>query len=92
MEIIYKVPNGKLIKMFLEINDHQISNIKITGDFFIYPEEKIVWIEKFLIGQFLGKKNILEEKLQKFIEDAKMDLFGINAKSIIEVVYMGIIT
>ena len=37
---VYKVPNGKLLKIFLDYNieNKLINNISITGDFFAYPE------------------------------------------------------
>ncbi|MCD6171849.1 MAG: hypothetical protein J7J36_05505 [Thermoplasmata archaeon] len=36
-----KVKNGKLLKCKIELDDNKIKNIRITGDFFMYPEEKI---------------------------------------------------
>ena len=38
---IYKVPNGKLLKIFLDYDKktQSINYINITGDFFAYPEE-----------------------------------------------------
>ena len=47
---IYKVPNGKLLKIFLEFNEknNSIESIKITGDFFAYPEETIEIMENKL--------------------------------------------
>ena len=40
---IYKVPDGKLLKIFIEYNekDKSIKNINIMGDFFAYPEATI---------------------------------------------------
>ena len=37
----YKVPKGKLVRVHLRINDNKIQNIKLTGDFFLHPEESI---------------------------------------------------
>ena len=36
---VYKIPEGKLVKIGLETVDDKIKKIKITGDFFLYPEE-----------------------------------------------------
>ena len=48
LKSIYKVPNGKLLKVSLDYDevDNSIEQIRITGDFFAYPEESIELIEK----------------------------------------------
>ena len=48
---IYK--SKKLIKISLEYTDNKkiISSIRITGDFFLYPEETLDQIEASLIGK-----------------------------------------
>jgi lipoate-protein ligase A len=50
-----KVPGGKLVQIQIELNAPQnnrpetIANIRITGDFFIYPEEGLKSLEEVLI-------------------------------------------
>ncbi len=80
---VYKVPNGKLLKVSLEYNDKnkQISNLNITGDFFIYPEEAIEIIEKQLINTKLNKK-ILKEKINKIIKENKIEFIGLNPEAL----------
>lgn len=80
---VYKVPNGKLLKISLEYNDKnkQISNLHITGDFFIYPEEAIEIIEKQLINTKLNKK-ILKEKINKIIKENKIEFIGLNPEAL----------
>ena len=46
----YKVPDGKLLEVKKEIRDRTIRYIKITGDFFMYPESGIRILEDGLIG------------------------------------------
>lgn len=48
-EILKKIPNGKLIRLKIDA-DETINQIKITGDFFLYPEESIEEIEKNIAG------------------------------------------
>ena len=69
---VYKVPNGKLLKIKLEYdeNTNNIENIKITGDFFAYPEESIEIIEEKLKNIQI-EKNTLFEKIQSIINDAE---------------------
>lgn len=80
---VYKVPNGKLLKISLEYNDNnkQISNLHITGDFFIYPEEAIEIIEKQLINTKLNKK-ILKEKINDIIKENKIEFIGLNPEAL----------
>jgi len=45
-----KVKNGKLIKCRIILKNSLIEDIKLHGDFFIYPEEKIEEIEEKMKG------------------------------------------
>jgi len=67
-EIDYKVPHGKLIRLRAQIEGGRINGIRITGDFFLHPEEKIGELEKALVGKMMERVT-----LQKTVEEA---LFG----------------
>ncbi len=43
-----KIPNGKLVCVSVEAQDSQVKEVKITGDFFLHPEDAIERIEKSL--------------------------------------------
>lgn len=86
-EIIYKIPEGKLLKLFLETENDKIVDIKITGDFFVYPEEKIVKIEGALKGQVLDKE-ALRKAIQGVVDKESMELFGINAEGIVTAIFL----
>jgi len=45
-----KVPNGKLVCFSVEAEDGRVTEVKITGDFFLHPEETIEKIESSLEG------------------------------------------
>jgi lipoate-protein ligase A len=45
----HKVSGGKLIRVAVEYGS-RIDGIRITGDFFLHPEEKIAEIEQSFIG------------------------------------------
>ncbi|MBS3815282.1 MAG: lipoate--protein ligase family protein [Hadesarchaea archaeon] len=45
----FKAPKG-VIKVQLKIEDSEICSIKLTGDFFMYPEEALSKFEDFLQG------------------------------------------
>ena len=77
---VYKVPNGKLLKIFLDYNEKNsaIYNLKITGDFFAYPEEAIEIIENKLKNVFL-KREILLEKINSIIKENNIEFIGLDA-------------
>lgn len=35
----YKTPGGKLVIVDFEVDGGKLSNVEVTGDFFLYPEE-----------------------------------------------------
>ena len=86
---VYKVPNGKLLKIFLEFDEknNSIKNIEITGDFFAYPEEAIEILEKKLRYTSL-KRNILLEKINSVIKENNIEFIGLNAEGLTEGILM----
>jgi hypothetical protein len=50
MNIAHKA-HGGLIKLHIIIENAKITEIKITGDFFIYPEEDLFELEEDLRGK-----------------------------------------
>ena len=79
-ESVYKVPNGKLVKISLESDEGIIRAISITGDFFIHPEEGIDIIEKGIRGKKISGD--LENEIMKSIENKGIVMVGINAEAI----------
>ena len=54
----YKVKGGKLIRIQLSKIDNKIDRIRITGDFFIHPEDFIEDLEKGLSGCSLNETKL----------------------------------
>jgi len=71
----YKVPNGKLLKVKLDVTSDQIKEVKILGDFFLHPEETILAIEEALVECRLEAKNI-EERIQSTLNKYDATLIG----------------
>ena len=76
------MPNGKLLKIFLEDEGGKISNIKITGDFFLYPEERIEELEVALRGTAV-EKNALTVTIATFLQRNPATLFGLDQESLV---------
>ena len=86
---VYKVPNGKLLKILLNYNeeDNTINSIRITGDFFAYPEEAIELIENRLKDVYLEQKELLK-KIQSIIEEHDIQFIGLNAEGLTKGILM----
>ena len=77
---IYKVPDGKLLRIEMDYDD-KIIRISVSGDFFMHPEEGIEKIEKALIGVEL-KEEAVFDAIVKVVEEEKIEFFGADPASI----------
>ena len=69
----------------LKYNDQEdskkiINSIKITGDFFLYPEESLEDLEAQLKGTLLDRYK-LKEKIDKCLENS--EAFGFDTESMV---------
>ena len=82
---VYKVPHGKLLKISVDFNEKNgtIKNIKITGDFFAYPEESIELMEHQLKNTTLERDQLLK-KIRSIIEGNKIEFIGLDAEGLTE--------
>ena len=80
---VYKIPNGKLLKISLKYDEKSnlINHIIITGDFFAYPEEAIELIEKKLVNTKI-EKHILQKKINNVIKENKIEFIGLDAEGL----------
>ncbi len=84
---VYKPPNGKLIKIFLEYDPkiNSINDVTISGDFFAYPEESIRQIEIELKGKTVDKE-IIHKVISQVVFDNNVEFIGISSESITEAI------
>ena len=76
---------GKIVKIKLEYKKESqlIHSIKITGDFFLHPEETIEQLEQGLCGVKLEKDD-LKNKIQLVLKDSKF--FGFDIDSLVDII------
>jgi len=72
-----KVPGGKLIRIECAVKNEKIVSAKITGDFFMHPEEAIYVLEKSLIGSAISEEDI-ERRVN---ESLKADIILVGASN-----------
>lgn len=80
---VYKVPKGKLLKISVEYDEkeYRIKDIRITGDFFAYPEEALELLETQLQHMVMEQK-ALQEKIASIIDTYHIEFIGLNAESL----------
>ena len=86
---VYKVPNGKLLKIILDYNEenNSIESIKITGDFFAYPEEAIEVLEEKLKDNKLEKEELFKQ-IDQTIKDNNFEFIGLDPKGLVKGILM----
>ena len=78
-----KVPYGKLVRMDAVCEQHIITNIRITGDFFVHPEEALFSIERELNMMGLtGNEGDLARKVGSIVSSNGATLIGFGAEDI----------
>jgi len=86
---IYKVPNGKLLKIFLQYDEKRnlIEEINIMGDFFAYPEEAIELMEDELKNTLLEREHLLK-KISSIIKEHSIQFIGLDAEGLTQGILM----
>ncbi|MEM3593293.1 MAG: lipoate--protein ligase [Candidatus Jordarchaeaceae archaeon] len=87
-ESAYKAPGG-LIRVTLRIEEETIKEIMISGDFWIFPEDKIVELEKRLAGT-LTNTNEINQVIQNFYEEEKIETPGVTPQDFLTAIRQAI--
>jgi hypothetical protein len=75
MDVDYKAPGGKLIRISADVRDEIINSVQITGDFFVHPETSIESLERELKGVPL-KRQVIQRICYR--ELSKCELVGLT--------------
>ncbi len=81
-----KVEGGKFVAVEVSVENGLMAKVKITGDFFLHPEESISDLENSLVGVKVPFDWIdTEKKLLTVITDKQLNLVGVKSGNIIAV-------
>jgi len=83
----YKVEGGKLVKVQLQKRGNAIGKIKITGDFFLHPEELIEEMERRLEGRLLDEVD-LAEHIKALVEKNEAVMLGASPEDFARCIMM----
>ena len=68
-----KVSGGKLVCIEVTTDEGKVSSVKITGDFFLHPEDRITAIERSLVGIGMAQEeSTIAEKISDALGDAQL--------------------
>ncbi|MBN1534954.1 MAG: biotin--protein ligase [Spirochaetes bacterium] len=77
----------KLLRLYLTLEGDTIARVRITGDFFVYPEEAIETIEASLEGMKREEEELIR-RIETLIRSRGIQLVGISAETIAIAVVM----
>jgi lipoate---protein ligase len=81
-KVVVKVPAGKLLKLFVSVENNAIQKLQITGDFFAYPEEAIQQLEQRLLNHKLDQAQ-LAQTIHNFVVAQDVRFFGITEEALV---------
>ena len=87
----YKVPGGKLIEIRLIHENGTVISLKIIGDFFLLPEEKLGLIEKSIEGMKINAdERDIASRIAKVASDERIEMIGIDPANIAKAIKMAV--
>lgn len=87
----YKVPGGKLVVAEFSVVDGRLANVRITGDFFLFPEDAIHLLSQSLEGATVTATigelvELIDSQLSSEVE-----MLGIDSTAVAEAVRRGLL-
>jgi lipoate-protein ligase A len=84
---VLKVVGGKLLRAEVEHEEGIIKRVKLSGDFFLYPEEALEAIELDLQGATVEQ---VADRVNETAKALNAELVGFSAKDVQAVVEMAV--
>ena len=85
-----KVPGGKLLVVKLKY-DEKIEQLMIEGDFFIFPEDALPYLEDAVVGiRADADEETISNLIRNSAESRNIELVGINPDEIARTIRMAI--
>jgi lipoate-protein ligase A len=81
----YKAPGGKLVRIRLKEEQGLIRSVKITGDFFLVPEESLGKLEKMLEDAQLREAE-LRLLVDRFFRGTGAQGLGVSADDFVKAI------
>lgn len=86
----YKVPGGKLVIAEFEIQADRLVNVRITGDFFLFPEDAIAMMVDVFEGLPASTaKSEMAARIRSRLSDV-VEMLGFGPDDVAEAVHRGL--
>lgn len=82
----YKVPGGKLVVADLDVADRQLTDVRISGDFFLEPDTALELINQALCGLPAGSSEAVLTAAVEDALDSDVSMYGLTAEAVAIVV------
>lgn len=79
----YKAPGGKLLRIRLRQENGIIRSVKISGDFFLVPEDSLVKLEKILEDAPLREPE-LKMLVDRFFRGTRAQSLGVSSDDFVK--------
>jgi lipoate---protein ligase len=81
--IVRKIPGGKMVRVDVRFSD-SLEHVRITGDFFLFPEDVIDQLEAALVGTRLPLDfPALVSKIETILQANQAELYGVSPQDIV---------
>ncbi len=77
----YKIPDGKMVKVRVEVRNDLIQRITILGDFFLHPEDTLEEMEQGLVGT-RAEEDIIANVIQGILDGRNAVFIGATARDL----------
>src|SRR5690349_459783 len=85
-----KVPGGKLLTVKIKYSG-KIESIQLLGDFFLYPESSLHFIEDAIIGmEIVSTQEQISSKIAQAVSENGIEMIGITPDSIAQTIMMAV--
>jgi lipoate---protein ligase len=81
----YKAPGGKMVRVRLTEKDGRIDSVKISGDFFLVPEESLAKLEKMLVDTRLDERE-LRLLVDRFFRGTQAQGLGVSPDDFVKAI------
>jgi hypothetical protein len=78
----YKMPGGKLVVIDLDVHDDQLTRVRLSGDFFLEPDDALHIINAALEGQPVQASEAALAAILRDALAASVMMYGISPEAV----------
>src|SRR5438046_1237608 len=87
----YKTPGGKMVVVDFDVVDGYLHGVRVSGDFFLYPDDALPLIDAALEGAAADATAFLLEARVLAALPPEVEMLGFSPQAVAEAVVRGLI-